>query len=972
MVIRKSWHFKIDVTNQTVATYRLANSNNETIKEGEVDEEEVIVPGYLLTCGEYTLTVNNEETDNVYGSTFTKKITVDKVTPTMLVNYTIDGAEVNITVDIDSDATGGILFNNEYVAIANGHASYKKQFEGGYPIVNITYQTDRADVFNQVNKSISLYIANSTSTLKDTPIEVVAELAGNYVFLTAKVNETATGLVMFSINGSSVFMPIINGEAHHYDILDAGTYNVLVSYTGDSVFNGNSTVKTIVVNDPIKKNTTITPKVEIDGNNVEITVNVNENATGYVAFTIDGNTYNVELFLGEAVFKGKFDEGNHVIDVEYLGDDEFESNSTTVNFTVEKTPLKNTTVELTTRIDERTLELLMTFDEGTNGFAMIDINGTETYVKVDGGFAYYQTVLEPGDYNITVTYLGDEKFNPAETSNMISIEKPAAKDSNLNLSVVVSGNEVYVLIDIDPDATGSILLEINDTSTFYDLKGSNDPISFATILPRGTYEIIAAYSGDEYYDFDMQSEIIEIVPSLNTTIEAIPDVNESTVTITVEVDANATGFVEFEIAGKKYYAPIIDSKATFINNYDAGSYSAKVTYLGDGRFNPANTTCQFIITEKVPELKNTTIEADIDVDGNGVIITAKVNETANGLIAFEIDGEIIYLPVRNGEAVGCFVLPIGNYDTTITYMGDSQFNPAQLNKSFEVTEDTKVETIMEFVFNKNATGNITTTVNGINYTAEIIDGVAKMTISNLNVSNDEIKFNFEDVNINELIKVFVDGVEYEVPLTNGTASIETNRIATVIEYNDMVTQTIDTKIDGRNGEYFCFTLKDGNGIPMPNTPMKIGFNGVIYDEEDGIVTDENGTARLQINLGYKGVYTFAICYLGDDKHNASFAVAKITVNVQTPTLTVPNKSYKVAAKIKTLTATLKDSYGKLIPNKIVTFTVNGKIYKATTNAKGVASVNVSLSAKKTYSFTVKYAGDSTYSAVKKTATLVIK
>ncbi|WP_295621850.1 Ig-like domain-containing protein [uncultured Methanobrevibacter sp.] len=389
MVIRKSWHFKIDVTNQTVATYRLANSNNETIKEGEVDEEEVIVPGYLLTCGEYTLTVNNEETDNVYGSTFTKKITVDKVTPTMLVNYTIDGAEVNITVDIDSDATGGILFNNEYVAIANGHASYKKQFEGGYPIVNITYQTDRADVFNQVNKSISLYIANSTSTLKDTPIEVVAELAGNYVFLTAKVNETATGLVMFSINGSSVFMPIINGEAHHYDILDAGTYNVLVSYTGDSVFNGNSTVKTIVVNDPIKKNTTITPKVEIDGNNVEITVNVNENATGYVAFTIDGNTYNVELFLGEAVFKGKFDEGNHVIDVEYLGDDEFESNSTTVNFTVEKTPLKNTTVELTTRIDERTLELLMTFDEGTNGFAMIDINGTETYVKVDGGFAYY-------------------------------------------------------------------------------------------------------------------------------------------------------------------------------------------------------------------------------------------------------------------------------------------------------------------------------------------------------------------------------------------------------------------------------------------------------------------------------------------------------------------------------------------------------------------------------------------------------
>lgn len=51
---------------------------------------------------------------------------------------------------------------------------------------------------------------------------------------------------------------------------------------------------------------------------------------------------------------------------------------------------------------------------------MIDINGTKTYVKVDGGFAYYKTVLESGDYNVTVTYLGDDKFNPAETNNMIS------------------------------------------------------------------------------------------------------------------------------------------------------------------------------------------------------------------------------------------------------------------------------------------------------------------------------------------------------------------------------------------------------------------------------------------------------------------------------------------------------------------------------------------------------------------------
>ena len=153
--------------------------------------------------------------------------------------------------------------------------------------------------------------------------------------------------------------------------------------------------------------------------------------------------------------------------------------------------------------------------------------------------------------------------------------------------------------------------------------------------------------------------------------------------------------------------------------------------------------------------------------------------------------------------------------------------------------------------------------------------------------------------------------------------------------------------------------------------MQIGFNGVIYDEKNGIVTDENGTAKLQINLGYKGAYTFAICFLGDDNHNASFAVAKITVATQTPTLSVPNKSYKASAKTKALTATFKTVKGTAIANKQISFTVDGKTYKAKTNANGVATVNVSITKKGSYAVTAKYAGDSTYSAVTKKATLKI-
>ena len=194
------------------------------------------------------------------------------------------------------------------------------------------------------------------------------------------------------------------------------------------------------------------------------------------------------------------------------------------------------------------------------------------------------------------------------------------------------------------------------------------------------------------------------------------------------------------------------------------------------------------------------------------------------------------------------------------------------------------------------------------------------------------------------------------------------RKATQIIYKNMTTYSVIEAIDGRIGEYFNVTLKDCDGHVIANKPIKIGFNGKIYNK----TTDSNGVARLQINLKVPNTYTFAICFLSDDDYYASFEVSKITVIKKKMALTVPNVSYKSTAKTKTLTATLKDNNNKLTSGKTLTFTVNGKSYTAKTNSKGVASVKVSLSTKKTYSFTVKFAGDDYYGAVTKSGKVTIK
>ena len=183
------------------------------------------------------------------------------------------------------------------------------------------------------------------------------------------------------------------------------------------------------------------------------------------------------------------------------------------------------------------------------------------------------------------------------------------------------------------------------------------------------------------------------------------------------------------------------------------------------------------------------------------------------------------------------------------------------------------------------------------------------------------------------------------------------RLKTSIIYSDMVTESV-LKVDGRAGKYFTVKLVDNNKKALTGVPIKIGFNGVIYNR----TTNASGQARLQINLAKVTLYTFAIAYLGDEKYQASFAVAKIAVNKHTPKLTAPAKTFKASAKTKTVTATLKSKNGNVIKGKKISFTVNGKTYTATTNAKGVASVKVSLSKKGTFIAIAKFAGDASIKA----------
>ena len=196
-----------------------------------------------------------------------------------------------------------------------------------------------------------------------------------------------------------------------------------------------------------------------------------------------------------------------------------------------------------------------------------------------------------------------------------------------------------------------------------------------------------------------------------------------------------------------------------------------------------------------------------------------------------------------------------------------------------------------------------------------------------------------------------------------------------------------------NGDEFKILLIDDEYNPIPNKLV----NFVVYSDKKTLVnhtakTNNEGVATLTgLSKIVNGAYTVSVSFHDDCYKDASLLIGITIKNSKASSsqssavktnsgskitkkatkLYVSKKTFKKKAKVKKLTAKLK-SGKKVLKSKKVIFTVNGKKYVAKTNKKGIATVKVKLSKKKTYKVKVRFAGDKYYKASKKTSKVVIK
>ena len=172
---------------------------------------------------------------------------------------------------------------------------------------------------------------------------------------------------------------------------------------------------------------------------------------------------------------------------------------------------------------------------------------------------------------------------------------------------------------------------------------------------------------------------------------------------------------------------------------------------------------------------------------------------------------------------------------------------------------------------------------------------------------------------------------------------------------------------GNNGN-LKITLKDQYGNPIANDLIVVQVDG-----EPLFIgpTDANGVVNVPVKYASATTKFAYISYVDTTgKYVSSLETVKITVVKKATTLTAKKATLKVK-KAKKIKVTLK-SEGKALAKKQVTIKVNGKTFKAKTNAKGVATIKVKVTKKGTFKATVKFAGDGAYKAVTKKVKIKVK
>ena len=969
--------------------------------------------------------------NNIYDAVSDKNyagITVNRIdVPFILVNsnsiYVGEDAIINISLVSQNpnfavnDYVNVSLDNKNYIVpIINGTGSLTvPNLNNGIYQLNVSFAGN--DQFKPINVTGATYITvnkiniesiNVTPKSRNIYVGEDAEFAVELITDTdvAKVN----GYVVVSVNGNDFNVSIINnnGSFKVYG-LSEGSYGVNIVYNGDDQFNSKAYPNAAVIN-VIKvgiESINVLPNSQdiYVGQVANLTVKMLSNVTGYningyVTVTVNNKAYNVSISnnSGSLSVLG-LNAGNYDVNVAYAGNDIYTSvaDATYASINVNKVDVSSITVTpgsqniYVGQVANLTVKMqsaVTGYD--INGFVTVTVNGKSYDVSINNNSGSLSVLgLNAGDHDVNVAYAGSDIYNSVTDSIYASINVDKVDVSSITVTPVSQSIYVGQVANLTVkmqsavagyDINGYVTVTVDNKK--YNVSINNNTGSLVISgLANGNYDVNVAYAGSDVYTSVNDNAYANItvnkvgIESLEVTpVSQSIDVGENAnidINIKSNVsDYNINGYVTVTVNNINYNVSIANNTGSLIiPNLANGTYAVNVSYAGSNIYNSVSDKKYadiYVHKVAVDKITVTPVSQNINVGEDAVIaieITSKRPDyLINDYVTVTVGDAKYNVSISdNNGSLTVHGLAEGNYSVNVAYAGstiydafaDAYYANISVNK-VNISSITVTPTEQDVYIGKDASINIkvtpavsgyavngfvTVTVDGIKYNVSLTNGTGSLVVSGLNngVYDVNVSYAGDDV-FNP-----VDDDKY--------ASINVNKVDIT---SLTVTPVLQFVYVGQNA---TLTIKMLSRLPdyIVNGFVTVDVAGVKYN-----VSIINGEGSLTIHSLAEGVYDVNVSYAGSEiflpVEEQTFAsiiankvnIPSVIVNTTSPIYVGQNSTVDIK-----LISEVPEQY---IVNGYVTIVVDGRKYDVPV-INGIGSIVIHDLAAGVYPVNLSYDGD---------------
>lgn len=459
-------------------------------------------------------------------------------------------------------------------------------------------------------------------------------------------------------------------------------------------------------------------------------------------------------------------------------------------------------------------------------------------------------------------------------NTVVSKEKPKmnviAEDS------IIFGENLTVKVELPKDANPSwVLMSVGEI--YYYVKIDDEGVSLwnMTDLEAGIQYIKIGYRGNNKYEAVEVFHTVNVIkanPNLNVFIKDVNYGENLTIYATLKGvnNTNLTGNVIVTINNKNYSVVVINGKGNVsADKLPVGLYNFSATWAGNDNYNGTDISGGFKVNKIDPAL--VVDVKDIKV-GENATISVNLDSDATGNVTITLDNQNYTVAINEGQAIKVIGgLKVGDYNVAVKYGGDNNYNAVNVNATFTVsimvpTMDVIVNNItfgqnltVDVILPKEASGNVTITIDNKDYISVVKNGKASQVISNLSSDNYTllVKYGgnkeYASVNSTKNINVAKASPKLEVAIKN--VDYGENLIIEVIlngANNDKLTGMVDVMINNKN---YTVGVVNGRGIAIGD--------------------------KLPA-----GVYNFSAAWSGNDNYNETNTSGSFKVNKIAPRIDV--------------------------------------------------------------------------------------